>query len=132
MLSRRARRQRVVLHHVFVVGVVILMLLVFSTRALGALYTSSRQIIHETVGACNPCVQTFRGMAKQAALYSPRLVTYSGDISYSDGTIGDWELFMENAAPVLGAMPVLVQEGVCGLGVGWWWVWMNGHSSAQR
>lgn len=56
-------------------------------------------------------LQTFRGMAKQAAQYSPRLVTYSGDISYSDGSIGDWELFLENAAPVLGSMPVLVQQG---------------------
>ena len=57
------------------------------------------------------CTQTFRGMAKQAALYKPRLVTYSGDISYSDGNIGDWELFLDNAAPVLGSMPVLVQSG---------------------
>lgn len=50
-------------------------------------------------------------MAKQAAILQPRLVTYSGDISYSDGYLGDWELFLDNAAPVLASMPVLVQEG---------------------
>lgn len=51
-------------------------------------------------------------MAAQVVSASkPRLLTVTGDISYSDGTLGDWELFMENAAPVLGAMPMLVQEG---------------------
>ena len=50
-------------------------------------------------------------MAHEAAASRPRLVTYTGDISYSDGTVGDWELFMENAAPVLGSTPVLVQSG---------------------
>ena len=56
-------------------------------------------------------MQTFRGMAKQIAAYKPRMVTYTGDISYSDGDTGDWELFMENAAPVLQSMPVMIQEG---------------------
>ncbi len=55
--------------------------------------------------------QNFRGMAKAAAATRPGLVTYTGDISYADGIIGDWELFMENAAPVLGLAPVLVQQG---------------------
>lgn len=64
-----------------------------------------------TPGHPSPCPQNFRGMARAAAAARPGLVSYSGDISYSDGAIGDWELFLENAAPVLGVAPVLVQQG---------------------
>lgn len=52
-----------------------------------------------------------RGMAKQAALLSPRLVTITGDIAYTDGTVGDWETFLEDAAPLLASTPILIQEG---------------------
>jgi hypothetical protein len=50
-------------------------------------------------------------MAREVAASQPRLVSYTGDISYADGTLSDWELFLDNAAPVLGAMPVIIQEG---------------------
>ena len=83
-----------------------------STHALGGLarVSGARPYQPPNFPVAYP-LQTLRVMAKQAAALQPRLVTYTGDISYSDGTLGDWELFMDNAAEVLATTPVLVQEG---------------------